>query len=113
MNRCPETADLIARSIVEDAPPNLNKMGVIRPGFSAELDGVMNASAHARDWVGGLEARERERTGINSLKVGYNKVFGYYIEITKRKHHARPGRLYSQANIDQCRALYYAGTKRI
>lgn len=83
MNRCPETADLIARAIVENAPPNINKMGVIRPGFSAELDGVMNASAHAREWVGGLEGRERERTGINSLKVGYNKVFGYYIEITK------------------------------
>ncbi|MEJ2751588.1 MAG: DNA mismatch repair protein MutS, partial [Chloroflexota bacterium] len=83
MDRSPETADLIARSIVENAPPNLNKMGVIRPGFSAELDGVMNASAHAREWVGSLEARERERTGINSLKVGYNKVFGYYIEVTK------------------------------
>lgn len=83
MKRCPETADLIGRAIVEDAPPNLNKIGVIKPGFSAELDGVMNASAHAREWVGGLEARERERTGINSLKVGYNKVFGYYIELTK------------------------------
>ena len=83
MDRCPETADLIARAIVEDAPPNLNKMGVIRPGFSAELDGVMNASSHAREWVSGLETRERERTGINSLKVGYNKVFGYYIELTK------------------------------
>ena len=83
MDRCPETADLISRSIMEDAPPNLNKMGVIRAGFSAELDGVVNASAHAREWVGSLESRERERTGINTLKVGYNKVFGYYIEVTR------------------------------
>ncbi len=63
--------------------PNLNKPGVIRPGFSAELDGVVNSSAHAREWVAGLEPRERERTGISSLKVGFNKVFGYYIEVTK------------------------------
>jgi DNA mismatch repair protein MutS len=58
-------------------------MGVIRPDFSAELDGVMNSSAHARDWVANLEPRERERTGINTLKVGFNKVFGYYIEVTR------------------------------
>lgn len=79
----PEAAELTSRAITDDAPPNLNKPGVIRPGFSAELDGVMNSSAHAREWVDQLEPRERERTGISSLKVGFNKVFGYYIEVTK------------------------------
>ncbi len=87
---CPQAADLIERPVVEDAPPNLNKMGVIRPGFSAELDGVMNSSAHAREWVANLEPRERERTGINTLKVGFNKVFGYYIEITRANAHLAP-----------------------
>jgi DNA mismatch repair protein MutS len=83
LDPCPETASLITSAIVEDPPPNLNKMGVILPGFSAELDGVMNSSAHARDWVADLEPRERERTGINTLKVGYNRVFGYYLEVTR------------------------------
>ncbi|MFZ0548171.1 MAG: DNA mismatch repair protein MutS [Candidatus Promineifilaceae bacterium] len=83
LDHCLETADLIRQSIVEEAPANLNKPGVIRPGFSAELDGVMNSSAHAREWVNELEPRERERTAISSLKVGFNKVFGYYIEVTK------------------------------
>lgn len=83
LDHCPETAELIEKAIVEEAPANLNKPGVIRSGFSAELDGVMNSSAHARDWVANLEPRERERTGIGSLKVGFNKVFGYYIEVTK------------------------------
>lgn len=83
LDPCRETADLIERAIAEEAPANLNKMGVIRPGFSAELDGVMNSSAHAREWVAELEPKERERTGIGSLKVGFNKVFGYYIEVTK------------------------------
>lgn len=83
LDPCPETADLIAQAISADAPTNLNKMGVIRPGFSAELDGVMASSAHAREWVAELEPRERERSGIGSLKVGFNKVFGYYIEVTR------------------------------
>jgi DNA mismatch repair protein MutS len=82
LDPCPEVSDLISRAIANDAPSNLNKMGVIRPGFSAELDGVMNSSANAREWVAGLEPRERERTGIASLKVSFNKVFGYYIEVT-------------------------------
>ncbi len=90
MDACPEVRDLIARAIVDDAPTNFNKMGVIRPGFSAELDGVMNSSAHARQWVAELEPRERERTGIQSLKVGFNKVFGYYIEVTKANAHLVP-----------------------
>lgn len=77
-----EVAATIGRALQDDAPANLNKSGVIRQGFSAELDGVIQMSAHARDWVAELEPRERERTGIPSLKVGFNKVFGYYLEIT-------------------------------
>ncbi len=90
LDPCPETHDLISRAIADNAPTNFNKMGVIRPGFSAELDGVMNSSAHAREWVAQLEPRERERTGIQSLKVGFNKVFGYYIEISRANSHLAP-----------------------
>src|SRR5690606_6177079 len=61
----------------------LQNTGVIRPGYSAELDGVMDASKHAREWIANLESVEREKTGIKTLKVGYNKVFGYYIEISR------------------------------
>lgn len=82
LDPCAEVRSLVRRAITEDAPTNFNKIGVIRPGFSAELDGVMTASAHAREWVANLEPQERERTGIPSLKVGFNKVFGYYIEVT-------------------------------
>lgn len=87
LDPCDDVAEMIGRALVDDAPPNLNRSGFICPGFSAELDGVMNMSAHAREWVAGLEPRERERTGIPSLKVGFNKVFGYYIEVT----HANAG----------------------
>lgn len=87
---CREVQSVIERALNDEAPTNLNKPGVIRPGFSAELDGVMRSSAHARDWIANLEPEERRRTGIDSLKVGYNKVFGYYIEISRAKTHLAP-----------------------
>ena len=90
LDTCPEVCDLIYRAITDDAPTNLHKMGVIKPGFSAELDGVMSSSEHAREWVANLEPHERERTGIQSLKVGFNKVFGYYIEVTRANSHLVP-----------------------
>ena len=90
LDTCPEVCDLIGKAIADDAPTNLNKMGVIKPGFSVELDGVMNSSAHAREWVANLEPHERERTGISSLKVGFNKVFGYYLEVTRANSHLVP-----------------------
>lgn len=74
----------LLQSAIHDEPPaTLQNTGVIRPGYSAELDSVIEASKHARDWIANLEAVERQRTGIKTLKVGYNKVFGYYIEISR------------------------------
>ncbi len=83
LDPCGDTFDLLERAIAENPPATLAHVGVIRPGYSADLDGVVQASANARDWIANLEAVERERTGIKSLKVGYNKIFGYYIEVTR------------------------------
>jgi DNA mismatch repair protein MutS len=82
LDPCAEIADLISRAI-SDEPPGLgNGSGVIRPGYAEELDGILNATRDARDWITDLEPAERRRTGIASLKVGFNKVFGYYIEVS-------------------------------
>jgi DNA mismatch repair protein MutS len=78
---CSAELSLLEASIADDPPSTLQNTGVIRAGYSAELDGVIERSRHAREWIANLEAVERERTGIKSLRVGYNKVFGYYIEI--------------------------------
>jgi len=80
---CEDVFDLLKRSISDDPPAILGKVGVIRPGFSEKLDDLVESSRAARDWIANLEKVERERSGIKSLKVGYNKVFGYYIEVTK------------------------------
>src|SRR6266498_619454 len=78
-----EECSLLQTSIDDDPPATLQNTGIIRPGYSQELDSVIEASQHARDWIANLEAIERDRTGLKTLKVGYNKVFGYYIEISR------------------------------
>jgi DNA mismatch repair protein MutS len=82
LSPCAGALSLLEAAIADDPPATTQNTGMIRPGYAAELDGVIAASAHARDWINNLEAIERERTGIKTLKVGYNKVFGYYIEIS-------------------------------
>ena len=78
----PEVVDLIERAIADDPPFATKDGGFIRGGFDAELDEIRGARAHAKDWIAQFEAGERRRTGIQSLKVRYNRVFGYYIEVT-------------------------------
>jgi DNA mismatch repair protein MutS len=80
---CSDELQLLEASIAEDPPATLQNIGVIKPGYSAELDGVIERSRHAREWMANLESVERDRTGIKTLKVGYNKVFGYFIEVTR------------------------------
>lgn len=80
---CENELSLLQNAIDDDPPATLQNTGVIRAGYSQELDSVIEASKHARDWIANLESVEREKTGIKTLKVGYNKVFGYYIEISR------------------------------
>lgn len=78
-----DVADLIERAIEAEAPATLAEGGVIRAGYSSELDELRGVRDGAVKFIADLQARERERTGIASLKVGYNRVFGYYVEVSK------------------------------
>ena len=78
-----EVSDLVRAAIDDEPAPAPGDGRVIRTGFSPELDELRGASRTAQDYIAGLERTERERTGVKSLKVGYNRVFGYYIEISK------------------------------
>ncbi|MCY3864794.1 MAG: DNA mismatch repair protein MutS [Chloroflexi bacterium] len=82
LDPCEDVFNLIATAINDDPPATLNTIGSIRPGFSRELDDILTSSQDARDWIANLESQERRRTGIPSIRVSYNKVFGYYIEVT-------------------------------
>src|SRR5690606_24678792 len=78
----PDLADLLERALVDDPPASLTEGGLLRDGYDARVDELRLVAREGRSWVTRLEQRERERTGIKSLKVGFNKVFGYYLEIT-------------------------------
>ena len=80
----PELLQLLENAIVEDPPFVLRDGGIIKPGYNDELDEFRTISREGKGWIAALEQEERERTGISSLKVRYNKVFGYFIEITRR-----------------------------
>jgi DNA mismatch repair protein MutS len=79
----PETIDLIQRAIVDEPPVIARNGGVIRRGYSPALDEITVVLHSGKDWIVELQAKERELTGIKSLKIGYNRIFGYYIDITK------------------------------
>ena len=78
---------LLDRAILEDAPFTLHEGHLIKPGYNSELDELKNISAGSKDFILEIEQQERERTGIKTLKVGFNKVFGYYIEVSKGQKH--------------------------
>ena len=78
-----DVVDLIQRSIIDDPPLGLKEGGLIRDGFDPPLDQLRKDSKEGQQWIAGLEDSERKRTGIGKLKVGFNNVFGYYIEVSK------------------------------
>jgi DNA mismatch repair protein MutS len=82
LDTCDEVYNLIGQALVDSPPATLNTTGIIQAGYSQELDDLLEKTRDAREWIANLEPHERRRTGIATLKVGYNKVFGYYIEVT-------------------------------
>jgi DNA mismatch repair protein MutS len=86
----PGLADQLSRALVEDPPALARDGGAIRSGYDADLDAIADGSRSARDWIAKLESSERKRTGIRSLKVGFNRVFGYYIEVSHANTHTLP-----------------------
>ena len=82
LHPCDDVVTVVAQAIADEAGTVGSQVGVIRAGFSTELDGLRVASRDAKEYVAGLERQERERSGIGTLKVGFNKVFGYFLEVS-------------------------------
>ena len=78
-----ELVDLLGRALVDEPPTSIGEGGMFRSGYDGELDRFREVSTDGKNWVARLQSQERERTGITSLKVGFNQVFGYYIEVSK------------------------------
>jgi len=97
-----DVIQLIESAIVEEPPVSTSEGGVIRRGFNAELDQVKHASQHGQQWIAEMEQRERRRTGINTLKVGYNKGPGYYIEVTNANVSRVPSDYIRKQTLTNC-----------
>ena len=90
LKEMPALVDLIGRAIAQDPPARAQEGGIIASGYDEELDKLRSISRDGKKWIAALENTERQKTGINSLKVGFNNVFGYYIEVTKLNAHLVP-----------------------
>ncbi|BEV37657.1 DNA mismatch repair protein MutS [Bacillus stercoris] len=84
---CGDVLELLEEALYENPPLSLKEGNLIKDGYNQKLDEYRDASRNGKDWIARLEQQEREYTGIRSLKVGFNKVFGYYIEVTKANLH--------------------------
>lgn len=93
---------MISDAIIDDPPYTIKEGGLIKPGFNAELDNIKTSIAHGHQWIADLENSEKERTGIKSLKVGFNKVFGYYIEVTKSYYNMVPENYIRKQTLANC-----------
>ncbi|MDD1750550.1 MAG: DNA mismatch repair protein MutS [Methanothrix sp.] len=87
---CEDIVSLLEKSIIEDPPTHLRDGGVIKDGFDAEIDQLHTLLRDGRSWITRLEGSEREKTGIKSLKISYNNVFGYYLEVSRANLHLVP-----------------------
>jgi DNA mismatch repair protein MutS len=90
MDELTDVRELLERAIADEPPAVATEPGVIRAGYSAELDELRELSTHSRQIIASMEERERKRTGIASLKIRYNQIFGFYIEISKPNLHLAP-----------------------
>ncbi|MCL7475145.1 MAG: DNA mismatch repair protein MutS [ANME-2 cluster archaeon] len=83
LNDFADLSSLLDNSIVDEPPVSLREGRIIKPGYNTQLDELNDMAAHGKEWVAKLQQQERERTGIKSLKIAYNRVFGYFIEVTR------------------------------
>lgn len=98
----PQLRELISRAIVEDPPFSIREGGLIQEGYDADVDYLRSLLTDSRGVIAGIEAREKEKTGIKSLKVGYNKVFGYYIEVSKSYYDQVPDNYVRKQTLANC-----------
>lgn len=93
---------MLAATIVDDPPISTLEGGMIRAGVNEELDKLRDMASHGREWIAALEAQEREQTGIKNLRINYNRVFGYYIEVTKSNLDQVPYRYTRKQTLANC-----------
>ncbi|PTM58894.1 DNA mismatch repair protein MutS [Desmospora activa] len=112
MDLCQDVRELVERSVAEEPPVSVKEGNLLKEGFNDELDALRTVQREGREWIARLQQREREATGIKSLKVGFNKVFGYYIEVTKANlRHLPEGRYQRKQTLANAERFVTAALK--
>ena len=102
MDTLEDITEIIERSIIDDPPVSVKEGGIIKSGWDEEVDKLRNATTDGKQWIASLEAQEKERTGIKNLKIGFTRVFGYYIEVTKSYFHLVPQEYIRKQTLANC-----------
>lgn len=105
--------ELIDKSIVDEPPMSVKEGGIIKIGYNSEIDELKRATTEGKNWILQLEAEEREKTGIKPLKVGFNKVFGYFIEVTKSYLNQVPDRFIRKQTLTNCERYITEDLKKL
>ncbi|PSQ18120.1 DNA mismatch repair protein MutS, partial [Halobacteriales archaeon QS_7_69_60] len=112
LDDCPEVRELVDRAVVESPPVEITEGGVIRKEYDDRLDDLRETEREGKNWIDDLEARERERTGVDSLKVGHNSVHGYYIEVTNPNLDAVPDDYQRRQTLKNAERFYTPELKK-
>ena len=99
---CEDVYELIEKAIVEEPPITIKEGGIIKQGYNSEVDEYKKAGIEGKNWLIELESKEKELTGIKNLKIGFNKIFGYFIEITKSNLNMVPERFVRKQTLANC-----------
>jgi len=110
---CPEQLELLEQAIQEDPPATLQNTGIIRPGYSAELDNVVEASRHAREWISNLEKRRTRTHWHQDTQSRIQQSIWIFYRSDPQQYLRCPAGLHTQTNPGECRTLHYAGDERI
>lgn len=97
-----DICSLIESSIIEEPPVSVKEGGIIKAGYNEEVDKLRHATTDGKQWIASLEAAEKEKTGIRNLKIGFTKVFGYYLEVTKSYFHLVPPEYIRKQTLANC-----------
>lgn len=108
-----DIADMLSRMIIEDPPVSIKDGGFIKNGFDPEIDDLRDIKVNGKQWLAEYESKERQETGIKNLKIGYNRVFGYYIEVTKSYYSLVPERYERKQTLSNAERFFTAELKEM
>ncbi|MDQ2087007.1 DNA mismatch repair protein MutS [Herbivorax sp. ANBcel31] len=108
-----DVCDFLERAIIDEPPVSVKEGGIIKEGFNEDVDKYRKASTEGKNWIASLESSERQKTGIKNLKIGYNKVFGYYIEVTKSYYSQVPMEYVRKQTLSNCERYITDELKKI